>query len=95
MLADYPNSTKAKKIYLVLVTGGTQPLPQALGTEELSNQNQVKYEQARERVKNARGKPLKKSREWILEKKERRRKQGKNVRPDSKFTGRKRTGKLY
>ena len=77
------------------MTGGSQPLPQALGTEELSNQNQVKYEQARERVKNARGKSLKKSRDWILEKKERRRKQGKDVRPDSKFTGRKRSGKLY
>ena len=77
------------------MTGGSQPLPQALGTEESSNQNQVKYEQARKRVKNARGKPLKKSRDWILEKKERRRKQGKDVRPDSKFTGRKRSGKLY
>jgi hypothetical protein len=47
----------------------------------------------RERVRKARGKPLKKSKDWILEKKERRRKKGIETRPDSKFTGRKRTGK--
>jgi 18S rRNA (guanine1575-N7)-methyltransferase len=45
-------------------------------------------------MKRAKGKPLKKSRDWILDKKERRRKQGKDTRPDSKFTGRKRSGKL-
>ena len=53
------------------------------------------FQPKRERIKNARGKPLKKSRDWIMEKKERRRKQGKDVRPDSKFTGRKRSGKLF
>ena len=37
------------------MTGGNQALPQALGTEESTNKNQVKYEQVRERVKNARG----------------------------------------
>ena len=95
LVVDFPNSTKAKKFFLVLMTGGSQPLPKALGTEEASNQNQVKYEHARERVKNARVKSLKMSRDWILEKKERRRKQGRDVRPDSKFTGRKRSGKLY
>ena len=31
-----------------------------------------------------------KSREWILKKKSRQRKQGKDVRPDTKFTGRRR-----
>ena len=56
----------------------------------------VQYENSRDRVKNKRGqKSVKKSRDWILEKKERRRKQGKDVRPDSKFTGRKRSGKLF
>uniref|UniRef100_A0A8C5LDQ1 18S rRNA (guanine-N(7))-methyltransferase n=1 Tax=Jaculus jaculus TaxID=51337 RepID=A0A8C5LDQ1_JACJA len=33
---------------------------------------------------------VKKSREWVLEKKERRRRQGKDVRPDTQYTGRKR-----
>ena len=96
MVVDYPNSTKAKKFFLVLMTGGNQPLPQALGTENESNSNHVKYEQSRERIRNARDKKsVKKSRDWILEKKERRRKQGKDVRPDSKFTGRKRSGKFW
>ena len=31
VLIDYPNSTKAKKFFLVLMTGGNQPLPKALG----------------------------------------------------------------
>ena len=95
-MVDYPNSTKAKKFFLVLMTGGSQPLPKALGTETSVAQNHVQYESSRDRFKNSRGhKPMKKSRDWILEKKERRRKQGKDVRPDSKFTGRKRSGKLY
>jgi 18S rRNA (guanine1575-N7)-methyltransferase len=40
------------------------------------------------------GKPLKKSRDWILEKKERRRKQGKQTAKDSKYTARRRCGKF-
>lgn len=31
LVVDYPNSSKAKKYYLVLMTGGSAPLPQALG----------------------------------------------------------------
>lgn len=45
-------------------------------------------------MKKARNKSLKKSRDWILEKKERRRRQGKEVRDNSKYTGRKRSGRL-
>ncbi len=45
----------------------------------------------RERIKQLRGgKNVKKSRDWIKDKKERARRKGKEVRPDSKFTGRKR-----
>ena len=94
LLVDYPNSTKAKKFFLVLMTGGVQQLPKPLGTGSLEG-NHVQYENTRDRVKKSRGKPLKKSRDWILEKKERRRKQGKDVRPDSKFTGRKRSGRPF
>ncbi|CAG9104317.1 18S rRNA (guanine1575-N7)-methyltransferase [Plutella xylostella] len=92
VVVDYPNSAKAKKFFLVLMTGGAAPLPQALGTEE-SDSLQVKYAK-REASKNARGKPLKNSRAWIIEKKERRRKQGKETKPDTKFTGRKRAGRF-
>ncbi len=30
LVVDFPNSTKAKKFFLVLMTGGSQPLPQVL-----------------------------------------------------------------
>lgn len=49
----------------------------------------------RERVKKMRGKPVKSNKDWILEKKERRRRKGKDTRPDTKYTGRKRSGKLW
>lgn len=50
----------------------------------------------RDRVKQLRsGKAPKKSRDWILEKKERRRRQGKETRDDNKFTGRKRPNRLF
>jgi len=96
ILVDYPNSTKAKKFFLVLMTGGMQQMPKALGTEAGAEAagGQVSYEGKRDRIKNSRGKPLKKSRDWILEKKERRRKKGIEVRPDTKYTGRKRKGKM-
>ena len=94
LVVDYPNSTKAKKFFLVLMTGGSQQLPKPLGAESQEG-NHVQYENTRDRIKKSRGKPLKKSRDWILEKKERRRKQGKDVRPDSKFTGRKRSGRPF
>ena len=31
VVIDFPNSAKAKKFFLVLMTGGAAPLPQALG----------------------------------------------------------------
>lgn len=92
VVIDYPNSAKAKKFFLVLMTGGSAPLPQALGTDETDNL-QIKYAK-REATRNIRGKPLKNSRTWIMEKKERRRKQGKDTKPDTKYTGRKRSGRF-
>lgn len=35
VVIDYPNSAKAKKFFLVLMTGGTGPLPQALGKNNI------------------------------------------------------------
>merc|ERR1712002_1349846 len=93
LVVDYPNSTKAKKFFLVLMTGGAQPLPQALGQEEYTQSVGARFESRREKYKNIRGKSVKKSKDWIMEKKERARKKGKDVRPDSKFTGRKRRDK--
>lgn len=78
LVIDYPNSSKAKKIFLCLFSGGQQQLPKALGTEDgVLSQNQVSFTDKRERMKKLRqGKNPKKSRDWILEKKERRRRQG-------------------
>ncbi|XP_015126904.1 probable 18S rRNA (guanine-N(7))-methyltransferase [Diachasma alloeum] len=92
VVVDYPNSTKAKKFFLVLMTGGAMPLPKALGDEHQNST--ISYTSRREHMKKARGKSLKKSREWILEKKERRRRQGKDTRENTKYTGRKRSGRF-
>jgi len=93
VVVDFPNSSKAKKFFLVLMTGGAQPLPQPLGQEDAAQSMGARFESRREKYKNMRGKNVKKSRDWILDKKERARKKGKDVRPDSKFTGRKRKDK--
>lgn len=36
LVVDYPNSTKAKKYFLVLMTGGVAQLPKALGMPLIS-----------------------------------------------------------
>lgn len=92
VVVDFPNSAKAKKYYLVLMTGGVQQLPEALGAETSSDQ--IPYSKKRDMIKNIRGKNVKKSRDWILQKKERRRQQGNETREDSKYTGRKRSGRF-
>ncbi|XP_073992906.1 18S rRNA (guanine-N(7))-methyltransferase isoform X1 [Rhodnius prolixus] len=92
LVVDYPNSTKAKKYFLVLMTGGSMPLPKALGAEETDST--VPYNDKRLTFNKMKGKSLKKSRNWILEKKERRRRQGKLTKEDSKYTGRRRCGKF-
>ncbi|RWS24545.1 uncharacterized protein B4U80_00862 [Leptotrombidium deliense] len=94
LVIDYPNSTKAKKIFLVLFTGGNNnQLPKGL-TAEHEQSSSVSYSGERQRFKTLKGKSIKKSKDWILQKKERRRRQGKEVRPDSKYTARRRCGKF-
>ncbi|XP_029817179.1 probable 18S rRNA (guanine-N(7))-methyltransferase [Manacus vitellinus] len=91
MVVDYPNSAKAKKFFLCLFVGASGTLPKGLGTEGADEElHQAKFTNERTRFKNIKGKSVKKSRDWILEKKERRRRQGKEVRADTKYTGRKR-----
>ncbi|KAJ1352120.1 hypothetical protein KIN20_008314 [Parelaphostrongylus tenuis] len=92
LVIDYPNSAKARKVYLVLMTGGVAQLPRALTGEEetevrhhIENTERV-FAVSRKKEK----KPLKGSREWIQKKRERMIKQGRNVRHDSKYSGRKR-----
>lgn len=92
LVVDYPNSTKAKKYFLVLMVGSNAPLPKALGTE--NDNTTIPFSKDRVTFKKIRGKPLKKSKDWIIEKKERRRRQGLATREESKYTARRRCGKF-
>jgi len=96
IVVDYPNSKKARKVFLVLFVGGgggAQQVPQGLEGEEQEDEK-VKFERRREREgkrdKSAKRKGIK-DKDWILKKKELYRQRGKEGVPrDSKFTGRKR-----
>ncbi|KAK6038278.1 hypothetical protein COOONC_24217 [Cooperia oncophora] len=97
LVVDYPNSVKAKKVYLVLMTGGVAQLPKALTGEEESMDTQHHVENTARMFTVARKhekKPLKGSKEWIQKKRERMLKQGRNVRHESKYSGRKRKQKF-
>ena len=98
VVVDFPNSKKAKKIYLCLIAGEPDEkyeMPVAMGT----NTNQVGFESRRDGFNKKRKKRMKHgknrgdvkgSRDWVLRKKERQRRQGRNVKRDSKYTARRR-----
>ncbi|KAG7447968.1 S-adenosyl-L-methionine-dependent methyltransferase [Guyanagaster necrorhizus] len=95
IVVDYPNSKKAKKVFLCLFVGGggAQQVPQGLDGE-VEEDGKARFERRRERERtrsnSGKRKPIK-GRDWILKKKELYRKRGKESVPrDSKFTGRKR-----
>lgn len=95
VVVDYPNSAKAKKHYLVLTFDRGYSAPKGLSDTHLANQ--VRVDDTR-RDKGKKGKIRKKrngkSKDWILQKKDTQRKKGKDVRPDTRFTGRKRKDKF-
>lgn len=102
LVVDFPNSTKAKKYYLCLMTGITAALPRAkdesdIADEEADGQAQVRKRKAaeyRDRRK-GRGKGDKvKDKNWVLAKKDLYRKRGRDVAEDSKYTARKRRPKF-
>lgn len=72
----------------VLISGETSAGPL---NDEI---NRVTYNKKRDITRRIRGKAIKKSKEWILQKKERSRRQGKDTREDTKYTGRKRAGRF-
>ncbi|XP_001504560.1 18S rRNA (guanine-N(7))-methyltransferase isoform X1 [Equus asinus] len=91
VVVDYPNSTKAKKFYLCLFSGPSTFVPKGLnGNVEEEEAGESRFTSGRIPYRIARRGVVRKSREWVLEKKERRRRQGKEVRPDTQYTGRKR-----
>ncbi|VDM43358.1 unnamed protein product [Toxocara canis] len=80
LVVDYPNSAKAKKIYLVLMTGGMQVLPKALAAEnEQSSQVSSIARRTFSKGRSENRKLVKGSKAWIEAKKERARKQGRCV----------------
>ncbi|KAG2078180.1 S-adenosyl-L-methionine-dependent methyltransferase [Suillus decipiens] len=94
VVVDYPNSKKARKVFLCLLVGGggtQQQMPKGVEGED---DEQVRFERRREkeRKRDVSGKRKNvKDKDWILKKKELYRQRGKEGVPrDSKFTGRKR-----
>ncbi|KAH9958277.1 S-adenosyl-L-methionine-dependent methyltransferase [Russula dissimulans] len=99
VVVDYPNSKKARKVFLCLFVGdGGSRVPEGLQGEEGAaegEEGKAKFERRRQREsrreRNGKVKSIKGGREWILRKKELYRKRGKDDVPhDSKYTGRKR-----
>lgn len=105
VVVDYPNSTKAKKFYLCLSFERTYRLPTAKieidndGDDEagvMVEEGAVKVlsreAHGQKRREKGKRKVAFKSHEWIMQKKARHQKMGKEVKTDSKYTGRKRKG---
>lgn len=94
LVIDNPDSTKTKKFFLVLSCNGNRfKLPKAI--DDGAESGQVKNERReRHRRSGCKRSGNVKDKEWILQKKERRRRQGKITRPDTKYTARRRTGRL-
>ena len=102
-MVDYPNSAKAKKQYLVLSFGrsSVQKRKAAMATASRQEQQQEHVAVSLPAARDKKGKkvpPRKKkgvkTKEWILHKKESQRRKGKGVRPDTKYTARRRPTKF-
>ena len=86
LIVDFPESTKAKKYYLIIHSGNSAVQRTHLPVDE----EQVQVGKRKSFKKDRHVKVKHKDRNWIQTKKDRQRKQGKEVRADSKYTGRKR-----
>jgi len=106
VVVDYPNSAKAKKHYLVLSfdRGSAAQRSRGVGAAGAADEKQqhVTVGSARDpamasrknNTKAPRKKKGVKTKEWIVHKKAMQRKKGKDVRPDSKYTARRRPHKF-
>lgn len=96
VVVDYPNSAKAKKHYLVLSCDRTCRKQVQQSISAVEEQSHVSVSAASRKVSS---KPIRKkkgikTKEWIIKKKETQRKRGKSVRPDTKYTARRRPKKF-
>ncbi|XP_063676816.1 probable 18S rRNA (guanine-N(7))-methyltransferase [Bolinopsis microptera] len=94
VVVDFPNSTKAKKIFLCLFAGtpvANYKLPQGLGAE---GSNTIQYGNDRFTGKKRKRNGDVTRKEWIQNKKQKMRAKGKDVTADSKYTARKRKPKF-
>mmetsp|Transcript_7740 Transcript_7740/g.32017 ORF Transcript_7740/g.32017 Transcript_7740/m.32017 type:complete len:362 (-) Transcript_7740:51-1136(-) len=101
IVVDFPASARAKKHYLCLSMdrGYRKPSPQLSVTNNPGSDDVVKTgassgvrasSDRRSKKKKRKTSTSGKTREWVVSKKEHQRRQGRDVRPDTKFTGRKR-----
>ncbi|KDO22709.1 hypothetical protein SPRG_11023 [Saprolegnia parasitica CBS 223.65] len=93
LVIDFPNSAKAKKYFLCLFAGHDPTVkPTAMPKALTGDPNTAAFEARREKNKKARrgNRDMPKNRDWVMAKKDRYRKQGKEVKNDSKFTARRR-----
>lgn len=103
LVVDFPNSTRAKKYFLVLMVGSSSYQPQAKGMNGESSDEEQEVQVAGRQRSNKRRKtandaiqgshrhPEAKGKDWVYKKKNQMRKKGyTNVPSDSKYTGRKR-----
>jgi len=97
LVVDFPHSTKAKKYFLVLMVGGTAAVPQGkMDGDDMFDDEEEEERQMNVKVNDRKTRRRKndkriKGKAWILNKKEQQRYRGQaDVRPDSKYTGRKR-----
>ncbi|KAH8740436.1 HUSSY-3 like methyltransferase [Cryptosporidium ryanae] len=99
LVVDFPNSSKAKKYFLCLWAGFHSSVPQNLPQGLTDEQNDISESasnigrsnnKSRNKRSGNKNRHVIKSKSWILEKKNVQRQRGFKVRPDSKYTGRKR-----
>jgi 18S rRNA (guanine1575-N7)-methyltransferase len=108
IVVDFPNSAKARKHYLCLSFERSYAIPTAIEDasliyggewDEESRELGVLGSRSRTYVKRRRkgeqARPNVKSADWIKRKKDQQRKRGKEVRRDSKYTGRKRRSRRF
>jgi len=104
LVVDFPHSSKAKKYYLFLQAGYTKDslddvvssIPKPIEDQSEEDEEKVDYNQKREELKKKRNSRTSfKSKDWIKKKKDRKRRQGRDVREDTKYTARKRPGKGF